>query len=269
MLQLNTAGLHKVMQDFYTLTKIRIVIFDAEFRELLAYPQNRENFCHILRQTVKGETGCNASDKSGCLKCAKRKELVIYKCHAGLTEAVVPIIDKGGVLAYVMFGQIIPMETKEVTRQSIKKSHPGLASEVDSIPVKSQRELSAAATVLQAITAYVMTNRWVVPSKSEFIREIDRYIEEHLTENITVDAICTAFRIGRTKIYELSTDYLGCGLAEYVRKQRIGHAQRMLCQTDMSITDIAFSTGFADYNHFSRIFKQTTGMSARAYRKSK
>ncbi len=269
MLQLNNAGLQKVMQDFYTLTNIRIVIFDADFKELLAYPHHRENFCHMLRQTREGEAECFASDKAGCLKCAKSKELAIYKCHAGLTEVVVPIMDKGYVLAYVMFGQIIPLESKEETRRSIKKRHPGLAGEVDSIPVKSQRELNAAATVLQAITAYVMTNRWVVPSKSEFIREIDRYIEEHLAQNITVDNICAAFRIGRTKIYELSTDYLGCGLAEYIRKQRISHAQRLLRQTDMSVTDIAFATGFADYNHFSRIFKQSTGLSARSYRQLK
>ena len=29
MLQLNTAGLHQVMRDFYTLTNMRIVILDA------------------------------------------------------------------------------------------------------------------------------------------------------------------------------------------------------------------------------------------------
>lgn len=266
MVQLNIAGLHKVMQDFYTLTKIRIVIFDAEFNELLAYPKNLENFCYLLRQTPQGKAACFASDKNGCQKCAKTKELVTYRCHAGLTEAVVPIMDKGGVLAYVMFGQIIPRESSEATRREIIKRNPSLAHEVDGIPIKSQRELNAAATVLQAITAYVMTNRWVVPSKSEFIRKLDRYIEEHLSSPISVEDICTAFHIRRTKLYEISMDYLGCGVAEYIRKQRILHAQRMLSQTDMPITDIAFSAGFSDYNLFSRTFKQSVGVSARQYR---
>ena len=165
------------------------------------------------------------------------------------------------------FGQIIPKESCEDTKKEIKRRYPSLSPEVDNIPIKSQQELSAAATVLQAITAYVMTNRWVVPSKSEFIREIDRYIEEHLSENITVEDICSAFRIGRTKLYEISMDYLGCGLAEYIRKQRIVHAQKLLTETDMPITDIAYTVGFSDYNHFSRIFKQTTDTSARRYRK--
>ena len=108
MLQLNTANLYQIMRDFYTLTKIRIVIFDSEFRGLLAYPQHREDFCQLLRQTPEGNAVCRASDISGCLRCAKTKDLVSYRCHAGLTEVVVPIIDKNSVLAYVMFGQIIP-----------------------------------------------------------------------------------------------------------------------------------------------------------------
>lgn len=267
MLQLNTAGLQKVLQDFHIITKIRIVIFDANFQELLAYPKEREPFCHLMRSTPQGDAICFRCDKQGCLRCAKSKDLVIYRCHAGLTEAVVPIMDKGEILAYVMFGQIIPQESSDKTRESIKAHFPELAHEVDSIPVKPQQELNAAATVLQAITAYVMTNHWVAPSKSAFIREIDRYIEEHLSQRITVNDICAAFHIGRTKLYEISVDYLNCGLAEYIRKQRIARAQQLLAQTNLSITEIAFSTGFSDYNHFSRIFKEVVGISAREYRR--
>lgn len=269
MLQLNTTGLHQVMRDFYTLTNMRIVILDAEFHELLAYPQEREGFCALLRKSSDSEIACHASDQSGCLKCARSASPVIYRCHAGLTEVVVPIVDKDGVLAYAMFGQIILREKCETTKAKLKNAHQELTEEIERIPVKSDQELSAAATILQAITSYVMTNRWVVPGKSEFIRQLDRYIEEHLSQSISVNDICTAFHLGRTKLYEISEDYLGCGLAEYIRKQRIFHAQRLLLQTELLVTDIAYAVGFTDYNHFSRIFKQITGISARAYRKNR
>lgn len=268
MLQLNTVSLHQVMRDFYTLTNIRIVIFDADFREILAYPQQKEGFCALLRVDPAGEARCQISDKGGCLKCAKTRELVIYRCHAGLTEAVVPIMYKSGILAYVMFGQIIPQESCEETKAKIRKKYPAFSQAIDRIPVKSSEELDAAATVLQAITSYVMTNRWVVPGKSEFIRQLDRYIDSHLNHTITVEEICTAFRIGRTRLYEISEEYLGCGLAEYIRNQRIVHAQHLLRETDIPITDIAYAVGFSDYNHFSRVFKKLTGTSARAYRKA-
>lgn len=267
MIQLNTASLYQVMRDFYTLTKLRIVIFDADFRELLAYPQDRVAFCQLLRQKPEGEAKCSASDKAGCLRCTKSKELVTYRCHAGLTETVVPIVDKNRVLAYVMFGQIIPQENCLATKKQILKKYPQYECQIEDIPVKSTQELGAAATVLQAITAYMMTNRWVVPSKTEFIRQLDHYIADHMTQNITVDDICTAFQIGRTKLYEISMDYLRCGPAEYIRLQRIRYAQRLLKETNLPITEIAFAVGISDYNHFSRTFKQVNGISAREYRK--
>ena len=191
---------------------------------------------------------------------------MLYKCHAGLTEAVVPIFDRNGVLAYVMFGQIVPQESDSATIARIKKQYPAYSEEVERIPVKSVEELNAAATILQAITSYVMTNRWGTPEKSEFIRQIDQYIEEHLSQSITMEELCDAFRIGRTRLYELSMEYLGCGLSEYIRKQHIHHAKLLLRQTTLSITEIAYAVGFSDYNHFSRVFKQIVGMSARAYR---
>ena len=71
MLELNTGSLYSVLRDFHTLTKIRIVIFDAEFRELLAYPSDREVFCTMLRQTPEGEAACRSSDMKGCRTCAR------------------------------------------------------------------------------------------------------------------------------------------------------------------------------------------------------
>lgn len=268
MLQLNTYNLHRVMHDFHTLTKIRIVIFDADFHELLAYPADREVFCTMLRKRPEGEAACQKSDRKGCQQCAKTKELVHYRCHAGLVETVVPIFDRNGILAYVMFGQIVPQENRTDTIAKLKADYPAYSNLVDQIPVKSAEELKAAGTILQAITNYVMTNRWVTPGKSEFIRQIDRYIEEHLHQAISMEDICNTFQVGLTRLYELSIDYLGCGLAQYIRNQRILYAKKMLIETQLPITEIANAVGFADYNHFSRIFKQAAGMSARQYRKS-
>jgi len=268
MLQLNTSSLYPVLRDFHTLTNIRIVIFDAQFQELMAYPEEKVGFCALLRQNPDGEAACRSSDREGCRQCAKTKELVVYHCHAGLTEAVVPIMDKGSVLAYVMFGQVIPKEYCTATKAKLKRNHPSFSDCIDSIPVKSTEELDAAATVLQAITSYVMINRWVTPGKSVFIRQLDRYIEENLHRTIAVEDVCSAFHIGRTRLYEISMDYLGCGLAEYIRNQRIQHAQKLLIQTEMPVTEIASAVGFCDYNHFSRIFKQVTGTSAREFRKN-
>lgn len=271
MLQLNTAKLHRILSDFYTLTKIRIVLLDNEFHELLSYPEERFGFCAMIRKNPQVNADCVACDHDACLKCSKTGELVLYQCHAGLTEAVVPIQDQGGLLGYVMFGQVLPSEAANQVKENLRKEYSerqfrGISQAIEQIPIKSSAELNAAATVLQALTIYVLTNRWVTPGKSEFIRQIDQYIHTHLDENITAEDICRDFQIGRTRLYSLSAKYLGCGLAEYIRKQKICAAKKMLTDTKKSIAEIACVTGFSDYNHFSRVFKQICGYSARQYR---
>lgn len=267
MLQINTANLYRVLKDFYILTKIRIVLFDSEFRELMSYPPDQQGFCGALRATQEGNAKCSASDRIGCVMCAETQGVTAYKCHVGLTEVVVPIRDENGICCYVMFGQIIPKESYENIKRRIKQQYPKYTEYIEKIQAKSQEELNAAATILQALTAYVLTNHWVTPEKSEFVRQLDSYIARNIQHTIIAEDICAQFHMGRTRLYNMAMSYLGCGLAEYIRKQRVRAAQQMLLQTDMSVADIAFAVGFSDYNHFSRVFKNVCGMSAREFRR--
>ncbi len=41
--------LNALLKDFYTLTHIRITVFDETFRELAAYPEQIAPFCRIIR----------------------------------------------------------------------------------------------------------------------------------------------------------------------------------------------------------------------------
>lgn len=271
MLELKQSVLHKILKDFYTLTKIRITLWDSDFQEILCYPEARSEFCSLIRQDDAINEQCVACDIAACRRCARTKKLVLYRCHAGLTEAVVPMQDRFSTIGYILFGQIIPEKTDKAVKSDLFRSFseerfPGIGTAIEAISVKSEEELSATATVLQALTTYVLENQWVMPKKADFIRQLDSYIQRNLEESITVDAICADFRIGRSRLYDVAEKFLGCGVAEYVRKKKIEAAQRLLRETDLTIGAIAEATGFSDYNYFSRVFRKETGLSARAYR---
>lgn len=58
----------------------------------------------------------------------------------------------------------------------------------------------------------------------------------------------------------------GCTVGEYVRRLRVEHACAELTDPDTSLSALAFRTGFSDQAHFTRRFKEITGLSPGAYR---
>ena len=61
-LNLNKTSLLELMQDFYILTGIRIVIFDSSYREILAWPTDRCSFCRLMHDHEISEKQCAESD---------------------------------------------------------------------------------------------------------------------------------------------------------------------------------------------------------------
>lgn len=60
---------------------------------------------------------------------------------------------------------------------------------------------------------------------------------------------------------------MGLGLPVYLQQLRVEEACRRLARTDDPITTIAITVGFDDPAYFSRVFKDITGRTPRAYRR--
>lgn len=64
----------------------------------------------------------------------------------------------------------------------------------------------------------------------------------------------------------LFADHMKSGLLQTYRAIRLRHAQRLLQQSPLSISEIAFATGFSSASHFSRALKEMTGKPPGAFR---
>jgi AraC-like DNA-binding protein len=54
---------------------------------------------------------------------------------------------------------------------------------------------------------------------------------------------------------------------QYLNEIRICEAERLLCETDRQVTDIAYRVGYRNVSHFNRLFKEKNGESPNKYRK--
>ena len=59
--------------------------------------------------------------------------------------------------------------------------------------------------------------------------------------------------------------HTGLTPVEYINSIKISHVKELLSHTDLSMSEIAESTGFYDQNYISRVFKKHTGVSPRTF----
>jgi AraC-like DNA-binding protein len=67
---------------------------------------------------------------------------------------------------------------------------------------------------------------------------------------------------------EFSKYFDNLSFGDYIRKLRIDKAIHLLAQSQHSLSEIAYLTGFSDQSHFTRIFKKHTGKNPSDYKKS-
>ena len=102
------------------------------------------------------------------------------------------------------------------------------------------------------------------PSLSSRARD---FIDEHFTENITLEDIAEAVSTGVYKLSKTFKTEIGIPPMKYVILRRMGEAQNLLINTDLTVTRIALSVGYNNSNYFQNVFKEFMNMTPKEYRK--
>ena len=87
----NIEKLTSMLRDFYTVTRIRLTVFDENFQEIAAFLKEIAPFCQLIRTDPSARAMRARCDNKACQTAAKRHGIYIYQCHAGLMEAIMPI----------------------------------------------------------------------------------------------------------------------------------------------------------------------------------
>lgn len=109
------------------------------------------------------------------------------------------------------------------------------------------------------------------PQRTASVRKLSALLEKlsgRLSDPWTLEEMAAETGLRRTRFAALFREYTGDTPITYLNRLRIEKARRLLQETDLPITDIAFECGFMSSQYFCNIFKKFTGISARAYRKS-
>ncbi len=97
----------------------------------------------------------------------------------------------------------------------------------------------------------------VSDQKDKQIFEITRYIQEHLSEEITLKILADKFFLSPVYISQMFRSEIGVNFLAYLTNMRIEQSKILLMTSRKSVSEIAESVGFKDYRTFTKVFKRT------------
>lgn len=99
------------------------------------------------------------------------------------------------------------------------------------------------------------------------VKNVMLYIQENLTENLSLDHISTKFYHNGSYISHLFKKHTGLSLRDYILDRRIECAKQLL-SSGSNVSETCYGAGFSDYSNFIRSFTKVAGISPGKYRKS-
>lgn len=102
--------------------------------------------------------------------------------------------------------------------------------------------------------------------KLQYVRTVIKYIQLKFSEQITMENIAGVCGLNRSYLSRLFHDATGYTIKGYLQIYRMQTAQKMLRESDFSISYIGNAVGYNDIFTFSKAFKKHTGCTPSSYR---
>lgn len=113
----------------------------------------------------------------------------------------------------------------------------------------------------------LLVQNYSLKDYSSLIQKTLNYINFNMSKPITLKTIATEFSVNPNYLSTLFKKEVQMTLTEYINKQRINLAVKMLNTKDMQIQDIAWHVGINDVNYFTKLFKKIIGYTPTEYKK--
>ncbi|MGN1014273.1 MAG: AraC family transcriptional regulator [Butyricicoccus sp.] len=131
----------------------------------------------------------------------------------------------------------------------------------------AQRFMEMLLSVLKALVHAREENDRTGSDDPSLACELRDYINRNFARNFTLTDLAQRFHVSRYHIIHVFSDAFHCSPMQYRTRRRIGEAQVLLMETNLSITYIASMVGFEDPNWFTQKFSQVVGMSPSQFRR--
>lgn len=105
-----------------------------------------------------------------------------------------------------------------------------------------------------------------VEIKPLWVKKIDEILHEDFDQPLSLQKLSDELNLHFAHLSRDFPRYFHCNFSQYIRKIKVEKSLDLLRQRNLSLTEIAFSCGFADQSHFIRCFKEFHGITPKKFR---
>ncbi len=264
-IEYNREKLKQILDDIYQLVGVNIAIFDINGNSIYTSGETPE-FCKKIQSLPHGKARCYCSDRDMIKKCSLEGKFISHKCHAGITDSVIPIIKNLIIVGYIVIGRVRPNKSFDEIKADLLWLHYNseeMQNAYESLVTLSSKQFDSLVDLLSNI---IFETAIEVEDES-FQYRISKFINDNLNKKITVKELCSAMFMSKNMLYENFRNVFGCTVNEYITSERIAKAQELLVNSEDKIRDISEMVGISNYTYFCRLFKTKTGYTPLAYKK--
>jgi len=100
----------------------------------------------------------------------------------------------------------------------------------------------------------------------EWLSRVEDLLKNGFQENLTIGEVAAKVSVNPAYLSRVFRQFHHQAISDYVHDLRVQFACRQLADPEVALSAIASASGFADQSHFTRVFKQCTGMTPGAFR---
>jgi len=153
-----------------------------------------------------------------------------------------------------------------VIENCIADEIPFLLAAIDKVEEKPYQNAQQKSEQILRCLLLSLQSRLSERTEHPLVVRIKRFLHANIKQKITLSAVSKATFFSASYCEEVFRRETGCSIIEYLLKERVRRAKRLLSNGELSLPEIAAEVGFEDYNYFSRTFQKRVGVSPAKYR---
>jgi AraC family transcriptional regulator len=119
---------------------------------------------------------------------------------------------------------------------------------------------------VQLIASCIRERRSTDRCAPEWLRRTREHLREQFASSFDLRALAAEAGVHPVHLARCFREVYGCTAGDYVRLVRVQEACTKLVHSAEPLGEIAVALGFSDLSHFTRVFKEHTGLAPGAYR---